>query len=74
MIIRCDEAFIHIYVAGDNTIAHIHQLIFTGDNQEIPSESQNVVVLNLTQFQSLNLNNVNLLKNNKKKNTCNTCI
>ena len=50
---RRDEAFIHVYVAGDDTIVHIRQLIFTGDNQEIASESQNGVVLNLTQFQSL---------------------
>ena len=53
IIMRRDEAFIHVYVAGDDTIVHIRQLIFTGDNQEIASESQNGVVLNLTQFQSL---------------------
>ena len=53
IIMRRDEAFIHVYVAGDDTIVHIRQLIFIGDNQEIASESQNGVVLNLTQFQSL---------------------
>ena len=50
---RRDEAFIQVYVAGDDTIVHIRQLIFTGDNEEIPSESQDGVLLNLTQFQSL---------------------
>jgi hypothetical protein len=35
IIMRRDEAFIHVYVAGDDTIVHIRQLIFTGDNQEI---------------------------------------
>ena len=52
-IMRRDEAFIHVYVAGSDTIVHIRQLIFTGDNEEIPTESQNGVLLNLTQFQSL---------------------
>ena len=51
---RDNNPFVHVYVANEDTILHIRQLIYVGDGDQLsPKESHDGVVMTLMQFRSL---------------------
>ena len=48
-----DSPFVQVYAANEDTIVHIRQLIYTTDDESIPKESHDGLVMTLMQFRSL---------------------